>query len=154
MKKVISILLVVLLVFSCFSLVSSAEKSLKYYSTDIPSIYIVGQGGYLYEKDENGKSVLYFPVEIEDGYIGDRCKELIKPLLRGIVLDQWDEYCDLLVEAINNILAPIGLDNNGDPKPNQNLFGVSAGLLIDITVEQGYHDREGLLILVSKEDHR
>ena len=131
MKKVISVPLVVLLVFSCFSLVSSAEKSLKYYSTDIPSIYIVGQGGYLYEKDENGKTVLYFPVEIEDGYIGDRCKELIKPLLRGLVLDQWDEYCDLLVDAINNILAPIGLDNNGDPLPNQNLFGVSAGDLKD-----------------------
>lgn len=132
MKKTLSFVLALLLVFSCCCAVSSAaEKPADYHATNIPTVYIVGQGGYLYEKDENGNRVLYFPVEIEDGYIGDRCKELIKPLLRGIVLNQWDEYCDLLVEAINNILAPVGLDNNGDPKPNQNLFGVSAGNLKD-----------------------
>ncbi len=132
MKKVVSIVLAVLLVFLCVSSVSfAADKPDNYYATDLPTVYIVGQGGYLYEKDENGKSVLYFPIEIEDGYIGDRCKELIKPLLKGIVLDRWDEYCDLLVDAINNILGHVGLDSNGDPKPNQNLFGVSARDLKD-----------------------
>ena len=132
MKKVVSIVLAVLFVLSCFSAVSfAAEKTNNYYSTEIPTVYIVGQGGYMYEKDENGKSVQYFPVEIEDGYIGDQCKELIAPLLKGIATDDWDEYCDKLVEAINGVLAPVGLDNNGDPKPNQNLFGVSARDLKD-----------------------
>ena len=48
-KKVVSLVLAFLLVFSCFSLVSSAEKPNNYYATDIPSIYIVGQDATLVE---------------------------------------------------------------------------------------------------------
>ena len=132
MKKLISLILATLLVLSCFSAVAfAADKPHTYYSTEIPSIYIVGQGGYLYETDENGKHVQFFPVEIPDGYIGDSCKGLILPLLKGIALNDWDEYCDKLVDAFNGILSPVGLDNNGNPKPNQNLFGVSARDLKD-----------------------
>ena len=132
MKKVLSIVLALLLVFSSVSAIGfAADKKSNYYSTDIPTIYIVGQGGYMYEKDENGNRVQYFPVEIEDGYIGDRGKELIAPLLKGIASDDWDEYCDKLVDAINGVLAPIGLDKNGEPKENQKLFGVSARDLRD-----------------------
>ena len=50
MKKAISIVLVMLLVLSCFSAVSFADdKTYNYYATDIPSIYIVGQGATLVE---------------------------------------------------------------------------------------------------------
>ena len=144
MKKIISLFLAALLLLSCFSAAAfAAETETVYYATDIPTIYIVGQGGYLYERDENGKLVQYFPAEIEDGYIGDKGKELIEPLLKGITTDDWDEYCDLLVETIVSVVGPVGLDENGDSKPNQKVFSNGARDLKDKNGQYPLRAEEG-----------
>ena len=119
-RKIISILLAVLMMLPAAALLCAAGDTL--YTTTIPTVYLAGQGTKLWGTSENGKEELIYPFEIPDGYIGDRAKELISPLLDGIVAYDWDEYCDTLSDAIIGIVGSVGLDENGEPAEGQHAW--------------------------------
>lgn len=118
LKKSLSVFLAVLMLVSSVSVLASAKYG-DYYTTTLPTVYLCGQGTNLWETDENGKRVQFYPVEIPDGYIGDAAKTLIEPLADGIITDKWDNYAHALAAAVNGIVSPAGLNENGEAKPGQ-----------------------------------
>ncbi len=84
------------------------------YTAPVPTVYLRGQGFVLYADKNDTKSERIHDVDIPDGYVGDAAKEMIGPLMRGLTLNQWDTYCDMLVEAVAKVYEKQALDNNGE----------------------------------------
>lgn len=108
-KRIISVVLALLLAFSCLAVVSFAADTEKVN----PTIYIKGQGSNLTaDGTRNGEEI--YPVSIPDGYIGDRAKELIAPLSKAMLTGDWEDYNQGLYEAIMPVISRPACDENGD----------------------------------------
>ncbi len=117
MKKIIAVALSLVLILSFTGLIASAKDFV--YTTSIPTVYLAGQGTDLWSTPGYHEEDMIYPLEIPDGYIGDAAKGLIVPLLEGIAVDNWDEYCEKLTDALVGIVGAVGLDENGEPAPNE-----------------------------------
>ena len=115
------------------SLVATAKDV--QYSTAIPTVYLAGQGLLLWDVPGHKREEAFYPLSIPDGYIGDAGKELIAPLLKGIATDDWDEYSDKLADAIIGIVGAVGLDENGEAKPEVHSWNNNPRL--DIRTDDG-----------------
>lgn len=108
-KKAICVILTLIFTLSCFaSLAFAAEE-------EYPVIYIKGQGAVLTD-DSTTKGNQVYPIEIPDGYLGDRGKELIIPLAAAMATDNWKTYNEKLYNAVMPILSPFACDENGNTK--------------------------------------
>ena len=108
-KRIIAVILTLILAFSCVSVMAFAADA----ETVYPTIYIKGQGSNLTaDGTRNGEQI--YPVEIPDGYIGDRAKELIVPLASAMATGDWEDYNQGLYEAILPIVNKPACDENGD----------------------------------------
>ncbi len=108
----IAVLLTAVLLFSLF-VPASAVLGEGYYTT-LPTIYIQGQGDWIAAEKGNINSERLDEIEVPDGYIGDAAKSLIGPLLKGLTLNQWDEWEDRFVDAIVPLFEKLALDENGE----------------------------------------
>ena len=88
-KTLLGLALSVILVFSVVSVAFAEAKP--HYTTEIPTVYLAGQGTNLWNVPGYDRSESFFPLEIPDGYIGDAGKSLIAPLFKGIATDDWEE---------------------------------------------------------------
>lgn len=84
------------------------------YSTPIPTVYLQGQGSTLYADKNDPKSGHIQDIEVPDGYVEDVAKSLIRPLAKGVLLNDWDEWVDGFVEGVAPLFEKQALDENGE----------------------------------------
>ncbi len=123
MKKIISVLLVTLMLFSVMAPCASAISQ----RGDIPVIYIRGNGEKIYGPD--GKLVpatfddVNFGGDGEEGGVDkdtvvEACVNIIKPLLtEGLIFDEWENYGKAIYEEIQPLFDGAQLDGNGNSLP-------------------------------------
>ena len=120
MKKVISVLLAILMLFSTMAVSASAvaNEKVKY-----PIIFIAGSSVDLVDGDQNPIST-GFDVFTDDDE-GDLTKEdiiqkvmnvLFPFIVEGLPFDKWDNYGDALYEELAPIFDEGQLDGDGNPK--------------------------------------
>ena len=130
MKKLLSVLLVVTMLFAVMAPAASATEieTAKFQSGKTPIIYIRGNGEQIYEKD----GVTPIKATFEDlGLEGDAsgaetgldkdtivetAVNILKPfVLEGLFFDEWDNYGKVLYEEIAPLFKDAGLDHDGNP---------------------------------------
>ena len=85
------------------------------YNTNLPTVYLQGQGSELYvDKDRGRASGFIHNIEVPDGYIGDEAKKLIKPLAKGLLTDDWSDWVDQFMESAAPLFEKQALDANGE----------------------------------------
>lgn len=121
MKKILSLFLAVLMIFSCLNVLAYAGdyRELSMWGSQVPVVSIYGDGEPLYDKE--GNKVFHFSQmlsmlgDTEDGALGDAVINVLMPfLLEGVLNDQWDNYYDALEKEIGELFAECRLDNNGE----------------------------------------
>ena len=120
MKKLLSIILALTMVFSCFVVTASAVTNEKDY---LPIITIAGSSIKFVDENQNPISTGFDVLTDDDE--GDMTKEeiiskIMKVLtpfvLEGLPFDKWDNYGDALYEELAPIFEEGQLDGNGNPK--------------------------------------
>ena len=124
MKKLISVLLVVLMLFSsvipAFATGFDPESS----RSQIPVIRVLGDGEPMY--DAEGNKLFHIRSMFNDGVNkDDDSSELIKSLanvllpflINGLLNDDWDPYFENLQKEIGELTGDAKLDCNGDALP-------------------------------------
>ena len=112
MKKWLSLLLALVLIGS-LTVPAFASLGNKETST-LPTVYLMGQGFTLYADKNNTKSETIHDIDVPDGYIGDVAKSLIKPLFKGLATNDWDEWLDTFISAVEPLFEKQALDENGE----------------------------------------
>ncbi len=118
MKKVISVLLSVLLVFAVMTPVASAVGE-----ENLPIIYIRGNGETIYDGDGKplglGISDLFSSVtggNFDMDTVVETCANIMLPLLtEGLLFDEWDRYGKAVYEELKPIFKGSEIDENGNP---------------------------------------
>ncbi len=119
MKKLISLLLVLVLTFSLSVPAFAADAYEADYS--VPIIKIRGNGGSLYNAD--GTQIWPLQLDATTEEIAEMVAGVIFPhFFNGILFDEWDAYYDAFYEAVLPIFDDMALDGNGNP---QNGSGIS-----------------------------
>ena len=120
MKKIISVLLAAVMLFAVMAPCASAVSS----SSNIPIIYIRGNGEAIYGPDGNRVPATFDDVNLggEGGLDKDKlveaCVNIIKPFVaEGLIFDKWDTYGKALYEEISPLFEGAQLDGNGDSLP-------------------------------------
>lgn len=120
MKKIISVLLALIMVFSSFAVSASAasNKKVKY-----PIIFIAGSSVDLVDEDQNPISTGFDVLTDDDE--GDLTKEdiiskimnvMLPFVIEGLPFDEWDTYGDALYNELAPIFEEGQLDGDGNPK--------------------------------------
>ena len=121
MKKLISIFLVLTLMLS-FAVPASAAY---YPGQETPIIIIRGDGENIVDADGN----VIWPISLGDGdeskdKILETAKNILFPhFINGLLFDQWDGYCDVVIEELAPLFEKTKLDKNGEAS---NGSGISA----------------------------
>ncbi|MBQ3136451.1 MAG: hypothetical protein IJB74_03110 [Clostridia bacterium] len=120
MKKIISVLLAVMMLFALMSPCASAVSS----RGNIPIIYIRGNGEAIYGPDGNKVPATFNDLELggEGGLdkdaIVEACINIIKPFVaEGLIFDKWESYGKAIYEEIQPLFDGAQLDGNGDSLP-------------------------------------
>ena len=111
-KKLISFLLVTVMLLSLGVPAVSAAQT----DTEYPIIYVTGTRSKLYaDKNNPSESNRVWKIGVD---IGATVKEALAPCLKelamGIVRDDYDAYCDELVNAVVPLFEKVVLDKNGE----------------------------------------
>ena len=120
MKKVISVILVLIMTLSVFAVSASAASNerVKY-----PIIFIAGSSVDLVDEDQNPISTGFDVLTDDDE--GDLTKDdiiqkvmnvLIPFITEGLPFDEWDSYGEALYDELAPIFAEGQLDGDGNPK--------------------------------------
>lgn len=113
--KVLSVFLSLILAVStviCVPVSAGNEPE----GTDIPLIYVCGQGSALYKYDENGVKQTVYPIEIPDGFIESAVKENIGIFAKAVITQKWEEFGQAFRGIMDELYGPLALDENGEPK--------------------------------------
>lgn len=131
MKKIISVVLCLSLVFAVMAPVAFASEDER-----LPTVYIRGNGEKIYDAEGNRlttgfDNMSFGDDDSEEGDSSDKIVEavvnILKPfVIEGMLFDQWDNYGRAIYEEIAPLFEDSGLDENGNPK---NGTGVSKEVL-------------------------
>ncbi len=117
MKKIISILLVLIMLFSI--VIPAGAASYTYYGGDIPVVMIYGDGQPIYNAE--GKKVFHFREmfnmigdSAEGGLVESMINITIPFLLEGIVDDKWDNYYAALEKEFGELFAEARFNEDGE----------------------------------------
>lgn len=123
MKKLISVLLVIIMAFSC-AMPAFASKGVEH----LPIIVLVGDGTQIYMPDEtaeNGERNVWddlFDTVSGEGKIVESVANILLPFLtEGLLFDKWDNYYDVFYEEIAPLFDPLRMDGDGNPRYNTGL---------------------------------
>lgn len=123
MKKLISLLLAAIMIFSAFSMGVSALGQEKH--EKCPVIFIAGNSNDIYDEEGNlvptGFEVLSDSGDGEDSYTKEQIIEtainiLLPFVAEGLPEDKWDRYGDALYEELSPIWDKSRLDGDGKPR--------------------------------------
>ena len=113
MKKIISFILSIVIAVTGISVAVPSALAVEN-GSDIPVIYISGYGGNVYKYYDDGSRELVYPFQIPEGYIDEKVDEILPVFAEAFFTQQWDEFCDVLVDALVPIFEPVALDKNGE----------------------------------------
>ncbi len=121
MKKIISVLLCLTLVFAVMAPVAFASEDER-----LPTVYIRGNGEKLYNADgtllaTDLGSLNFGSDDSEEDDSSDKIVEavvnILKPfVLEGMLFDKWDNYGRAIYDELAPLFGDAGLDENGNPK--------------------------------------
>lgn len=117
MKKIISALLAIVMIFTCAVPAFAAVTQEEY-----PIITLFGDGTQIYMPDEtaeNGEKNVWGDLfaEIDADYIKTAVFNVLEPLLlQGVTTGNWEPYCYAFYEEIAAIFDPLRLDGDGNPR--------------------------------------
>lgn len=124
MKKMISILLAVAMLFAVLAPISSAVSDYK--KVDVPWVEIYGDGEPLYNKD--GEMIFHFSEmlnmgsNIEKEELYSSVINVVQPfLIDGMITGNFDRYYAALEKEIGELFGEARLDKNGNPAEGQNV---------------------------------
>lgn len=110
-KRIISVILTVsLIVSSVFSLSLFAFAQSKVDGTDIPTVYVGGQGQTIYDKDGN----VIYPIDLSMDEVMAFAENNAETYLNAVLTQDFDEFFDELYNFLYPVLSTIALDENGD----------------------------------------
>lgn len=113
MKKIISVFISIILMLTIL-LTSVPIAFADYEGADIPVIHISGYGGLIVHNNEDGVKETVYPLQIPDGYIEEKAKEILPVFAKAFFTQEWSEFCEVLVDIFVPIFEPMALDKNGE----------------------------------------
>lgn len=113
MKKFISIIISIILMLT-ISVTSVPIAFAAEDGADIPVIHVTGYGALLVRNNEEGVKETVYPLQIPDGYIEEKAKEILPVFAKAFFTQKWDKFCEVLVDIFIPIFEPMALDNNGE----------------------------------------
>ena len=129
MKKILSVILVITMVFAIASPAASAYDTEPTVTCEAPTIYISGDSNRIYYNDDTESfkidDILSFlgigdePAEGEeeedDGEVLEATMNILLPFIfEGIISGKWDNYYAAVEKEIGDLFEPIKLDENGN----------------------------------------
>lgn len=118
MRKILSVILVVTMLFALMAPCASATVGYE----AVPIIYIRGNGENIYDENGNKLAAKFddFSGDGEDGIskddIVDACVNVLIPFVtEGLIFDEWDNYGRALYDEISPLFKNAGLDGDGNP---------------------------------------
>lgn len=125
MKKLISVLLIITMLFAFMAPAAAAAEPLRGDMT--PIVYIRGNGEAIYDADGNE-----IPVELQDLFnpeivpddegiskealIESTANTLLPFLTEGMLMDKWDNYAKAVYEEFKPLFEKATLDGDGNPR--------------------------------------
>ncbi len=136
MKRILSLVLVLSLVFALAAPASAAKYKVD--GSPIPIVTIYGDGEPIYDAEKKEKLFQFSEMfsmlgGSEDGALTESLVNILMPfLIDGIIKDEWDGYYDALEKELGELFAEARYDENGE---NWNGSGLSQ-LATDLTEYQ------------------
>lgn len=112
MKKIIAFILSLTILFATAVCVAPASATQE--GTDIPVVYVEGQGHELYKNPGTPEQEKIYPIEIPEEYISEKLDTFLPVFAEAFFTQQWDEFCVALYDIIVPIMQEVRLDNNGE----------------------------------------
>lgn len=112
MEKIIAFLLSLSMIFTSSGLSVSTLNSLD--GTDIPVVHVVGTGDPIVRYNDGGEKEYLYPPQLEENFIEEKANEILPVFADAFFTQEWDEFCDVLVDILVPIFSPMALDKNGE----------------------------------------
>ena len=119
-QKLTALALALIMALSVFAICALAAE------TAAPTVYIHGYGDSLYA-DANSTENPIWPVELPEDYASQVVEKIKKPLAKGTLLGQWDDFHNLVIGEVSDIYGGIALDHNGEPSNGSGTPGAYKG---------------------------
>lgn len=115
LKRSVSCLLVCIFILSSISTVFAAVPLNGKRETEIPTVYVAGYGSPIYKnKDNKNSGSVYSSTILSDATFKALLNGFSEPLMYGIKTDNWDPYCDFIVDTCKEDMSSFRLDDNGN----------------------------------------
>ncbi len=114
-KKTLCVILSLTVLFTTLAVSLSTYASETAPGTDIPLIYVSGQGGAIVRDNPDGSREKIYPIQIPEGYIQNAVKENLDVFALAVLTQKWDDFCDVLYEKMTPLYSELMLDENGMP---------------------------------------
>lgn len=138
-KRAMAVLLSLTIVLSLVVVALPSAAALDVY-TDIPTVYIEGQGTGLGIPNGDGTYEKIYSIEIPDGYIEEAVKENIDVFLLAVLTQQWGDFCDVVYEKFTPLYAELKLNEKGQPtNGSKERWDWSKETLYPYTTNGGYN---------------
>ena len=146
MKRIISVLLVLSLIFA-FAAPASAAKY-KVDGSPIPIVTIYGDGEPIYDAEKKEKLFQFSEMfsmlgGSEEGALGESVANILLPfLIDGIIKDEWEPYYEALEKELGELFTEVRYNEDGE---NWNGSGISqiAQDLVDYQLSRDSKDKNG-----------
>lgn len=122
-KKIIALLLC-LCVTVCTILTVTAEQPDDYSAngSDIPVIYIQGQGAEIVVDNEDGTRTRVYPIQLPEEEVTALVTDNIDVFAKAFFTQEWDEFCDVLYEIVTDLYKDVALDENGEAPNGSHVY--------------------------------
>lgn len=118
MKKILSVLLALVMIFSLAMPAFATRATVK---AGVPVIYISGDSNRIYYDNETKSFAIEDVFEIfseddsEEGSVKEAVLNIMYPfIVKGILTDNWDDYYEAFYKELNDKFEPVKLDENGN----------------------------------------
>ena len=130
MKKFLSVFLATLMIVSVATAAFCASAAYDNWNTgmtDIPNIYVQGQGRAIINEDgtvvyDKKQSALGGSALDPDFDLMTTIKDYLPYFKNAVLNDEWDEYNEKMVGLADQIYGGVALDSNGDPKNGSHII--------------------------------
>ena len=114
-KKTLSVFLCLVITAAAIVVYVPETSASDAKGTDIPLIYVVGQGSPLYKYDANGVRQDVYPIQVPDGFIENAVKENIGIFAKAVITQEWEDFGETLRGILDELYGPLALNENGEP---------------------------------------
>ena len=112
-ERVLSVFLSLVIVLTAVIVYNPAACADEAKGTDIPLVYVVGQGNGLCVT-ENGKKREIYPLDIPTDDLMQAAKDNLDVFAKAVFTQEWEEFGDVLHDIIAPLFEELKLDENGE----------------------------------------